>query len=210
MSFCVTPPELGAQSDGCCANTALGCILHKHFPRTRQPEGAGEEAAAFDCASGKLPEVVFPRIAWEPLAQPRAELTSPESFRDNPFSPNQFCFLTESRWKEPFDFSDLGRVPNAPKNPLLHFQANSSTAGKNFNLCFCQILTQSQVKGGGSAGALAPCWQFYENYLFLSLLVISPVSRGVSWYDLSLSLFLLCNLNLDMGWGIFLLSSHLV
>lgn len=138
----------------------------------------------------KLPEAhkaVFPRTPWEPLAQPRAQLISPESFKDNPFSPNQVYFLTESQWKEPFDFSDLGRVPNAPKNPLLHSQATLSKAEKNFNLCFCRVLTQSQVKGGGSAGALAPHWQFYENDLFLSLLVISHVSHGVCWYHLCLS-----------------------
>lgn len=81
--------------------------------------------------------------------------------------------------------SDLGRVPNAPKNPLLHSQATLSNADKNFNLCFCQVLIQSRVKGGASAGALAPHWQLYENELFLSLLVISHVSHGVPWYRLS-------------------------
>lgn len=187
MSFFVT--QLGAQCDGCCAHPGLGWILHKQFPRARQAEGARKEAASFDCASGKPPEAdkaVFPRTPWEPLAQPRAEFTSPKPFKDNPFSPNQFYFLTQSQWKEPFDFSDWGTVPNAPKNPLLLSQATLSNAEKNFNLCFCQVLTRSQVKGGGSAGALPPRWQFCENDLFLSLLVISHVSHGVCWYHLSL------------------------
>jgi len=95
VSFFVILPQLGSQCDRCCTDTSLRWILHRCFPRTSQAKGAGKEAVASDDANGKLPEAdkaVFPGSPWEPLAQPRAELTAPESFRDDPSSPHRFIF----------------------------------------------------------------------------------------------------------------------
>lgn len=65
------------------------------IPKDKPDNGSRKEAGSFDYSNGKLPqadEAVFPRSPWEPVAQARAELTSPESFKDHPSSPHQFIF----------------------------------------------------------------------------------------------------------------------